>query len=158
MNENLWRYLSFEENEKDNPWLDLARAIAIILVFLRHGQVFVDGSLSNTIPLLGTIFLNGWIGVDLFFVLSGYLIAKHLLRYDIKNFGFNIGQYLCARALRIAPAYFAVLFLIVAGAFPYYFVSDNDIFARVLIHVAFIQDYAGANLNFLTLQTTASTL
>ncbi len=73
-------YLKFERRSSDFPWLDLARALAILLVLLRHGQRAIDPQLQNTPSLLGTFFLNGWIGVDLFFVLSGYLITSPLIK------------------------------------------------------------------------------
>jgi peptidoglycan/LPS O-acetylase OafA/YrhL len=51
----------------------------------------------------------GWIGVDLFFVLSGYLIGGQLLAPLARNQRINIGRFFARRALRIMPAYFAVL-------------------------------------------------
>jgi peptidoglycan/LPS O-acetylase OafA/YrhL len=57
--------------EQHNPWLDAVRALAIFLVLLSHGRVFL-------IPIWeGFNFLKfgGYLGVELFFVLSGYLIG-----------------------------------------------------------------------------------
>ncbi len=141
------RYLAFEKDNRQNAWLDMARALAIVLVLLRHGQVFSDKQLLATEPLMGTIFLNGWIGVDLFFVLSGYFISAHLFDRGIGSPRFDIRKYFTGRALRIVPAYFAVLFLIAAGLFPYNHVDSDGLFTRLLIHVLFLQDYAGSNLN-----------
>ena len=56
-----------------NPGLDTLRACAIALVFMYHYDVFV--SHEATFGWLSDI---GWTGVDLFFVLSGYLIANQL--------------------------------------------------------------------------------
>ena len=61
-----------------NPWLDLVRSAAIVLVLLRHGYRAFGP--ADDPGVLGTFMLNGWVGVDLFFVLSGYLIARQLLR------------------------------------------------------------------------------
>lgn len=64
------------------PELDGLRGIAILLVLLRHaarpvfdehGEIFSLGGWDIAVPLL-----NGWMGVDLFFVLSGFLITHHL--------------------------------------------------------------------------------
>jgi peptidoglycan/LPS O-acetylase OafA/YrhL len=72
------------------PSLDGLRAVAIILVVLRH--------VADTGP--------GWVGVDLFFVLSGFLITGICL--DHRGPGFFKAFY-ARRALRILPPYFAVL-------------------------------------------------
>jgi peptidoglycan/LPS O-acetylase OafA/YrhL len=59
------------------PGLDLLRAVAIILVVVYHAGLF-----RFVLPWHGQRF--GWIGVDLFFVLSGYLIAAQLFAPLVK--------------------------------------------------------------------------
>jgi peptidoglycan/LPS O-acetylase OafA/YrhL len=54
--------------------LDTLRALAIAFVFCHHYQLFVSGE-----PSFGWFGTVGWVGVDLFFVLSGYLIGHQLL-------------------------------------------------------------------------------
>jgi peptidoglycan/LPS O-acetylase OafA/YrhL len=51
----------------------------------------------------------GWIGVDLFFVLSGYLIGGQLLAPLARGKRFKLGRFFVRRALRILPAYLVVL-------------------------------------------------
>ena len=51
----------------------------------------------------------GWIGVDLFFVLSGYLIGGQLLAPIARGQGIKLGRFFARRALRILPAYLVVL-------------------------------------------------
>lgn len=51
----------------------------------------------------------GWIGVDLFFVLSGYLIGGQLLDPLLRAQSIKLGRFFARRALRILPAYFFVL-------------------------------------------------
>jgi peptidoglycan/LPS O-acetylase OafA/YrhL len=51
----------------------------------------------------------GWLGVDMFFVLSGYLIGTQLLRSLADGNPLEPGRFYLRRALRILPAYFAVL-------------------------------------------------
>jgi peptidoglycan/LPS O-acetylase OafA/YrhL len=51
----------------------------------------------------------GWIGVDLFFVLSGYLIGGQLLVSLARTQSINFGRFFARRALRILPAYLVVL-------------------------------------------------
>jgi peptidoglycan/LPS O-acetylase OafA/YrhL len=51
----------------------------------------------------------GWVGVDLFFVLSGYLIGGQLIAPLARDQSIKLGRFFSRRALRIMPAYFAVL-------------------------------------------------
>ena len=55
-------------NRERQPGLDLLRALAIIIVVIYHAGIM-------GFPLPGEVHRFGWIGVDLFFVLSGYLIG-----------------------------------------------------------------------------------
>lgn len=101
--------------------LDGLRAMAILLVLMSH---FTPTHNSN--QGLGGLFFKvadiGWSGVDLFFVLSGFLITGILLKG--KGEAKPIGHYLMRRILRILPAYYLALlcvFLFVplaTGAYP----------------------------------------
>jgi peptidoglycan/LPS O-acetylase OafA/YrhL len=51
----------------------------------------------------------GWMGVDLFFVLSGYLIGSQLLRPYARSSRPSIGGFYMRRAFRVLPAYLTVL-------------------------------------------------
>lgn len=81
------------------PSLDGLRGIAVILVFIFHTMSYVQ------------IFRLGWIGVDLFFVLSGFLITGIL--FDSKNEVNYYKNFIVRRALRIFPLYFFFIFLII---------------------------------------------
>ena len=63
----------------------MLRAIAIFLVILRHTRVYPGG---NAVLTAITAFLSrgGWVGVDLFFVLSGFLIAGLLFK-EFSHYG-----------------------------------------------------------------------
>ncbi|MEL6324033.1 MAG: acyltransferase family protein, partial [Pseudomonadota bacterium] len=69
-------YFAFPPIRGQNPWLDALRAIAVILVLLRHGERIVPLSDAGWTAPVHNLFINGWVGVDLFLVLSGYLITK----------------------------------------------------------------------------------
>lgn len=131
--------------------LDGLRALAIILVLLRHGvNPFYSGT-GSLLPVgswdAGIPFTNGWAGVDLFFVLSGYLITSHLLRKrDAFTDGRALRSYLVQRALRIVPAFYAVLFIAALGLVPHYAVAAGDLWRRVGYHLLFMQDYLPADI------------
>ena len=150
----LYRHLSFEERPGENPWLDLLRCAAIGFVLARHGHrgwIEANGIApqwgDHVLQWSDNVLLNGWIGVDLFLVLSGYLIARILIRYDPASLPRRLPVYLWRRALRIAPAYYAVLLAIVCGAFPLYALPREDLGWRLAYHVLMLQDYLPADIN-----------
>lgn len=83
------------------PQLDGLRAVAVLLVLMYHMR---DLALPNSAEYVTSM---GWIGVDAFFVLSGFLITKILLKTEP---GFRaLGLFVVRRTLRTWPLYFAVL-------------------------------------------------
>lgn len=91
--------------------LDRLRSVAIVLVLLYHYQVGygIPGPLAAF--GLEAVARFGWTGVDLFFVLSGYLIGDQLL-VDHQHTGrIRVLRFYARRILRILPAYLAVLAL-----------------------------------------------
>ena len=146
------RYFSFPAIAGQNPWLDFLRAVAVLFVLLRHGERALVNSSSDALNALATsplhnLFINGWVGVDLFLVLSGYLIGKSLIKMFDKGNQINIRTYFWHRALRIIPAYFAVLFITALGVFPLYAVATEHLALRVFYHMLFLQDYLPSNIN-----------
>ena len=88
------------------PQLDGIRGVAILLVVF-HNQSGMYPSLH-----LGNIFANGWMGVDLFFVLSGFLITGMLL--DTKDSHSYFKNFYVRRCLRIWPLYYSLIFFMFA--------------------------------------------
>jgi len=77
------------------PDIDGLRAIAVMSVVLNHSGI--------------ALFSGGYIGVDIFFVISGYLITTILIR-DVDANEFSIAKFYERRIRRIYPALFATLF------------------------------------------------
>jgi peptidoglycan/LPS O-acetylase OafA/YrhL len=119
------------------PQLDGLRALAVVLVLLCH----FDG--GNVPHVLARIFIRGWIGVDAFFVLSGFLITKILLncRPGPRGFGF----FVLRRVLRTWPLYFVLLIL------SYLYFRHSGAAANIpwLRYLFFLQNYGGGQASTL---------
>jgi peptidoglycan/LPS O-acetylase OafA/YrhL len=84
------------------PQLDAVRGIAILLVLIHNTASFPSLHLS-------AVSSYGWMGVDLFFVLSGFLITGILL--DAKQSDTYFKNFYARRCLRIWPLYYSLLIL-----------------------------------------------
>ena len=78
------------------PWLDGIRAFAVLLVVFQHtmGQMLID---------------TGFVGVGLFFALSGYLITSLLLDEFLEHGAVSLSRFYARRAARLVPALVVVL-------------------------------------------------
>jgi len=88
------------------PGLDTLRSIAIVWVMLFHS--FLVGGLGDDFEWLSRF---GWMGVDIFFVLSGFLIGSQVLRPLAAGSPLSLGEFYRRRAWRILPAFAVVLAL-----------------------------------------------
>ncbi len=89
-----------------NHGLDTLRALAIVLVVLHHYVLFV--SHADTFGWVGRI---GWVGVDLFFALSGYLIGNQIFAALRSRRDFSLPRFYARRLLRTLPNFYVVLAL-----------------------------------------------
>jgi len=148
-------YLSNSRSSRQIHSLDGLRAMAIILVMFRHGFKQVDFSSlqqsggSLLVNGYAVLFNSGWMGVDLFFVLSGFLIGGQLLRfYESSGPSRSIWRFYANRFFRIIPPYFGLLLLIqfVAVKMPLFAGSLNPDYVSKYIgyHYLFLQDYIGS--------------
>jgi len=85
--------------------LDHLRALAITLVFLFHYRGFGHPDWENKISGFG------WTGVDLFFFLSGFLIAGQLFNRIASGRSISLREFIIKRVFRILPAYFVIVAL-----------------------------------------------
>lgn len=87
------------------PVLDGIRGLAILLVMIHHFTFLPKAGVADT--LVYAVSKLGWTGVDLFFVLSGYLITSVLVRHrDDRNY---YSVFYARRVLRLLPVYYVVL-------------------------------------------------
>ncbi|MGD0799026.1 MAG: acyltransferase [Acidobacteriaceae bacterium] len=89
------------------PDLDGLRAISCLLVFFYH--VNLSKSWHGRFPWIAL--LQGWVGVYVFFVLSGFLITSLLIGEERKLGRIHFGRFLARREFRIVPAYYATVAL-----------------------------------------------
>lgn len=83
--------------------LDVLRSIAIVWVILFHAWIMQLGTPCTPVARYG------WLGVDLFFVLSGYLIGGQWFKAQVSGQALTFGNFYRRRAFRILPVYFVVL-------------------------------------------------
>jgi peptidoglycan/LPS O-acetylase OafA/YrhL len=98
------------------PALDGLRGLAIILVLLHHLTYYRPTAGIDAV--IGDVIFFFWTGVDLFFVLSGFLITGILL--DTRDGDGYFKNFYARRVLRIFPLYYLVLFIafVVLPQFP----------------------------------------
>lgn len=113
--------------------IDFLRGIAVLLVLFRHIRLE---------PVFARI---GWVGVDLFFVLSGFLVSNLLfLEYRQRNFVRPI-HFLIRRGFKIYPLYYLMIGLLYY-ALQYDNVENWDNYPeRLFNEVLFIQNYTYGN-------------
>jgi peptidoglycan/LPS O-acetylase OafA/YrhL len=112
-----------------NKRLDILRCVAVLLVLGRHG--LVEGVWKET----------GWAGVDLFFVLSGFLISGLLFSEYKRNGRIGMRRFFIRRGMKIYPAFYVMLLttFIVAGAY-----GVHVPLAPWLREIFFVQNYKHA--------------
>lgn len=119
------------KSEHKFPGLDFLRALAISLVFIYHYQIFQHPQWMEGFSRFG------WCGVDLFFVLSGFLISNQLFaEWQTRN-KISLREFYIKRAFRILPPYLFVLTIYIV--FPAF--HERKSLAPIWKMLTFTQNY-----------------
>lgn len=102
--------------------IDGLRAVAVLPVILFHAGF--------------SAFAGGYVGVDVFFVISGYLITSILL-HDLENGNFSIVRFYERRARRILPALFFVMLCCIPLAWLWMLPAQFRDFSQTLVAISF---------------------
>ncbi len=126
--------------------LDVIRTIAILLVLLSHSTLLIFPE-NNNISLTAIRFF-GTIGVDLFFVLSGYLIGGLILKQMNKGeTAFKDFAYFWIRRwFRTLPNYFLILLLNIL----LFYVLYNSVINDIGYFIVFLQNFSTPHPDFFT--------
>ena len=116
--------------------LDVLRALAIVLV-LGHHAFLPPTDFRPRLQFFDVWQLGGWIGVDLFFVLSGFLISGLLFREHQRYGEIRYGRFVLRRGLKLYPAFYFLLATTVAVQL----YLDPPPLAPVLCELFFVQNY-----------------
>ena len=118
------------------PGLDGMRALAVVAVMIYHAN-------SEWLP-------GGFLGVEVFFVISGYLITLLLIAEQERTGRVHLGQFWLRRARRLLPALFVMMFMLVT--YTAIFRSDalgklrGDVLGGVVLRVELVPDLGRGGL------------
>jgi peptidoglycan/LPS O-acetylase OafA/YrhL len=116
-----------------NQSLDFLRAMAIFLVLGSHISPYFGN--DQFLARISQIWeRGGWVGVDLFFVLSGFLISGLLFKEHRQTGKISFKKFFIKRGFKIYPAFYLMLCLTLSLKYP--FKIHN-----LLIEIFFLQDY-----------------
>ena len=116
------------------------RAIAVLAVVFYHAEL--------------ELFKGGWLGVDIFFVISGYLISNIIIS-ELNDGTFTFKNFYLRRARRILPALFSTLLLTIP--FAYFFLTPKameEYIDSLIASVFFYANYHFMNLDFYVAEST----
>ena len=106
-------------SDRFRPEVQALRALAVLLVVTFH---LWPGRIAG-----------GYVGVDVFFVISGFLITSHLSRELLATDRIRLGRFYARRVRRLLPAAFLVLAATTVGAFAVFPAADLPIALRDIL-------------------------
>lgn len=101
------------------PDIDGLRTVSVFLVILFHADL--------------SLFSGGFVGVDIFFVISGYLITSSINKQMLNN-SFSFKEFYIRRIRRIIPVLVFMLVLVTIPAYLFLFPNDFESYSRTLLH------------------------
>lgn len=115
-----------------NKSIDALRTVAVLLVLGRHAH-FPQTTFTDIWQR------GGWIGVDLFFVLSGFLVSGLLFREFQKTGSIGWGRFVARRGFKIYPAFWCLIAITVAINI----LAGQESYgaSRILSELCFVQNY-----------------
>ena len=119
--------------------LDILRFVAICLVILHHAPAFTSQGTFERILQIGA--RGGWTGVDLFFVLSGFLVSGLLFKEYKRTGTVRLIRFLLRRGWRIYPPFWAMILFSIL-------LVDCGLWDQFYLHsfageILFLQNYLG---------------
>jgi len=109
------------------PALDGLRAIAALMVVVFHNQ--------------GPDWVQGWIGVQIFFVISGYLITTLMLREEDRSGQISFKRFYARRIFRILPVYFVLLGVTLVVQFFHGTVTKSPPGSELPLYLVFFNEF-----------------
>lgn len=120
--------------------LDLLRGVAVILVLGRH-MVLPSEEVARPVRAVAAVWHQvGWVAIDLFFVLSGFLISGLLFTEYQKHHELRLARFLIRRGFKIYPAFYVMLAATVFVT-QYHASLPEGFLWRVLTEAVYLQNY-----------------
>ena len=110
---------------KYRPEIDTLRAIAVLAVIIYHANFYLFGNL---------VFSGGYLGVDIFFIISGYLITSIILKELIEKDSFSFKNFYIKRIKRILPALLFVMLVSIPFSWIYLYPTDLVSFSKSILY------------------------
>ncbi len=120
--------------------VNILRAVAVLSVVFYHAEI--------------QLFQGGWLGVDIFFVISGYLISNIIIS-DLNNKNFSFKNFYIRRVRRIIPALFSVI--LICLPFSYWLLTPRamlEFTKSMTSSILFYSNYFFQNLDFYNAEPT----
>lgn len=133
-----------KKNNERIVWLDVLRGVAILLVLLfhfttRYGEKYPANAFANA---LFVRFTFGWIGVHLFFMISGFIIYRSIQQKK------GSLEFLVARLSRLLPPFWSAIVLILILEFIHarmFGIQNRNDFVTTILNVVMIPDIVKAS-------------
>ena len=117
--------------------LDLLRLVAVLVVIWHHQ--LGEEAVKSCLGLWQFTTRGGWVGVDLFFVLSGYLVGGLLFQEQVRFGSVDWKRFLIRRGLKIYPAFYVLLAVILVPELQ----SGAPRIRKIFGELFFLQNYLG---------------